>query len=154
MSDAIKAKVSEFLQSNGISFAAQYVAETTRDNWKCDEWRVTLSRTGTYEKPATKGRKDITQAYYTGLGLRTPAKGAFVKAKPKAPSAADALHSLLLDGSAVDMSFADWCGDYGYDNDSLKALGIYNACCAIGQELRQFFSREEAETLRDMLQDF
>lgn len=156
MSDAIRATVSEFLAAAGVTFTAAYVGETVGENdWKCDEWRVRVER---------PGKKTIRQPYFTGLGHRKPSRiptkylaprGAGHQwERPQAPDAATVLHSLLMDGSAVDMSFADWCDNYGCDNDSLKALSTYNECCAIGKSLRQFFTSAEAEALRTMLEDF
>lgn len=165
MSDAIRSQVSEFLSEKGIAFAAVFVgAKIKRDTdpkgWECDEWRVSLTR---------EGRK-IETAYYTGTGQRKQvkpmpqppyrkgtiayeewAKTAF---KEQAPHAADVLHSLTLDAEAIDQSFADWADNFGYDSDSIKARNTYDACCAIGQQLRAMFSREEMDTLREMLQDY
>lgn len=163
MSDSIRSNVSQFLQSLGITFSALPVGETGReDGWKCDQWFVTIKRTGS-KAP------DMTIPYYTGLGHRKappPPSGAPYRpgtiaheawrklAKPQAPHAADVLHSLILDSSAADQSFNDWCADFGYDSDSVKALTTYQACCVIGENMRKLFSREELSTLRDMLQDY
>lgn len=162
MSDSIRSNVSEFLQTLGVAFSAVLVGETKRDDWTCDEWRVTLTRAGSKALP-------MSLPYYTGTGHRkappaifgarytpgTLAHEAWMKgAKPQAPSAADVLHSLILDSSAADQSFNDWCEDFGYDSDSIKAFTTYQACCVIGENMRKLFSRTELETLRDMLQDY
>lgn len=161
MSDTIRANVLNFLQSNGFTFEARYVGETVRDNdWQCDEWRVSLM----------KGKTKFETPFYTGFGHRkqvqampTPpyrkgtlayeqwAKSAF---KPQAPHAADVMHSLLLDGEAINESFTDWADNYGYDSDSIKALRTYEQCCATGKELRKLFTHAELETLREMMQDY
>lgn len=156
MSDAIRAQVSEFLAAAGVTFTAAYVGETVRDdNWKCDEWRVTLERAG---------KKAIRQPYFTGLGHRKPSniptsypapRGAKHRwEKPQAPDAATVLHALLRDSEALDYSFTVWCDDCGYDSDSMKAFATYTACCEIGKEINQFFSREERAAVRELLQDF
>lgn len=163
MSEAqtIRANVSAFLASKGVTFSASLVGETVRENnWKCDEWRITLT---------APGKPTLTEPYYTGTGHRKQvrpmpspayrprtiayeewAKTAF---KPQAPEAADFLHSFLSDGEAVNMSFTDWCAEYGYDDDSIKALRTYEACCAIGAKLRQFFTRDDVEALREMVRE-
>ena len=51
------------------------------------------------------------------------------------PTAASVLYSLLLDSSACNEGFADWCCNYGYDEDNRKALELYLECQAIGQKL-------------------
>lgn len=47
------------------------------------------------------------------------------------------VENLLLDSAAINMSWDDWCGDYGYSNDSLAALDIYRACLDSGKRLRR-----------------
>lgn len=74
--------------------------------------------------------------------------------KPKAPTAASVLHCLLLDAGARDQSFMDWASDYGYDTDSIKALGIYNECCETSKKLSTIFNRDLQAKLRDALQDY
>lgn len=165
MSDSatIRANVDSFLSNIGASLSFTYVGETIRDNdWKCDEWRFCMAR---------KDKQTMIDSYFTGLGHRektalgklphtfrkgTLAYEAWEKTalKPKAPTAADVLRSLILDASAIDESFSDWCDNFGYDSDSIKALNTYNACCEIGKKLRKFFTRAEMETLREMMQDY
>lgn len=83
--------------------------------------------------------------YYTGKGLRK-------KGKPTKPALGDVLYALVLDASACEDSFEDWCSNYGYDTDSRKALDTYLDCqenahrlrkagIHIGDELSEFFSQ-------------
>jgi hypothetical protein len=74
--------------------------------------------------------------------------------KPKAPNAAGALYSLLLDSQAAHQSFMDWCGDYGYDTDSIKAFATYNACCENAKKLATIFNRDLQAKLQEALQDY
>lgn len=74
--------------------------------------------------------------------------------KPVKPRAANVLHSLLMDSTANDFSFNDWCEEYDYSSDSISAFNTYQACCKIGTELHKIFDREQITTLRDMMQDF
>jgi hypothetical protein len=53
------------------------------------------------------------------------------------PTAYDLLYSLQLDCASGDRSFADWCADFGYDSDSIKALNVYQACCDTIPKLRK-----------------
>jgi hypothetical protein len=97
--------------------------------------------------------------YYTGLGHRVALKSygsgqtfeelsgknltetglkkllACSKATP--PKIDDVLHSLVMDADACEMSFADWCGSLGYDEDSRKAFAIYEACQKNATKLRK-----------------
>jgi hypothetical protein len=47
------------------------------------------------------------------------------------------LYSLLSDAAAGNETFPDFCANYGYDEDSRKALEIYLKCQAIGADLRR-----------------
>lgn len=114
-----------------------YVAETSRDNWECDQWRVTISSRAGFNY----------LDYFTGLGLRS-------KNRPKRPKIAEVLHSLVLDASAADENFNDWCANYGYSDDSIKALNIYKACLETAQTLRKHFSPDTLRTVRELLQDY
>lgn len=49
-------------------------------------------------------------------------------AKPVPPPVADVLSCLLLDFSAINSLFEEWCAEYGYDTDSRKAEKLYNQC--------------------------
>lgn len=141
----IEGAVDQYLGSIGITFAAHYVCETCRDDWMCDEWSVLFER----------DRKTIiSTTFRTGIGLRKKAKQLWVKDIPVKPNATSVLYSLLIDAEAIDKSFVDWCDDFGYSNDSLKALNTYNACCVIGQQVRKMFSQAELTKLRDLLQDY
>ena len=111
-----------------------YVAETSRG----DQWRVTISSKAGFNY----------LDYFTVLGLRS-------KNKPIRPKIADVLYSLILDAtSAADENFFDWCDNYGYPNDSIKAMNIYKKCLETAQILRKHFSFDTLRTLREMLQDY
>lgn len=115
-----------------------YLCETIQDNdWQCDQWRVTISSKAGFNY----------LDYFTGLGLRS-------KNIPKRPKIAEVLHSLVLDASAADENFNDWCANYGYSDDSIKALNIYKACLETAQTLRKHFSPDTLRTLRELLQDY
>lgn len=160
MSEAIRASVEAFLSTNGISFAVRYVGEIVKDKtkeqpkgWQCDQWEVSLT---------CAGKDTIVTPYYTGLGLRKGYKeGDFeatprgkAKGTPKPPHAADVLHSLVLDSSAINESFPDWCENFGYDSDSIKALRTYEQCCATGLQLRDMLGSAGLQTLSELLQDY
>lgn len=44
------------------------------------------------------------------------------------PRVDDVLARLVSDADAADVTFEDWCGDFGYDQDSRKAEKLYRAC--------------------------
>src|SRR5574343_364207 len=121
-----------------------YVGETTHDNdWQCDQWRVTLSSKVGFH----------SFDYFTGLGLRYK-PDSWGKRKPRKPKVADVLHSLILDASAADENFHDWCANFGYSDDSIKAMNTYKACLEVAQALRKHFSPDTLRTVRELLQDY
>jgi hypothetical protein len=156
-------QVAEFLAAAGVTYAVRLVGETTCDNdWKCDEWRVTFKA----------NRIDFTTPFYTGTGHRKatpwnvglhgpkPRPGTLsyenweLGFKPVAPTAATVLASLVMDGATIDESFADWCANFGYEEDSRKALQTYTDCCETGRKLRMLFTHPQRDALAAMLQDF
>lgn len=55
----------------------------------------------------------------------------------KNPRLEDILHCLFLDAQAHDVSFQDWCSDFGYNSDSIKAKKIYDACLESYYDLKK-----------------
>lgn len=140
-----------------------YVGETIRDNdWKCDQWRVKIT---------TKAGLWATD-YFTGLGHRSkipaihlshnpPRRGTLAyenleKAycKPVTPKIASVLHSLLLDASAANENFHDWCANYGFSDDSIKAMNTYKQCLETATYLRKHFSPDTLRQMRELLQNY
>ena len=68
--------------------------------------------------------KELQHMNLTESGL----KALFQVSKAKPPKLDDVLHSLVMDSSASEQSFDDWCGEFGYDTDSIKALATYMDC--------------------------
>lgn len=106
--------------------------------------------------PAAEKRQAIAQECETGrLYNRFMPSNAFQNSSPKipAPDLADVLHSLLLDSSALDSgTFEDWCGDLGFDSDSIKARGMYDACIAEALKLRAAFGDKTLNELRELFE--
>jgi hypothetical protein len=74
--------------------------------------------------------------------------------RPKVPTSADIMHSLLMDMSAEHSSFSNWCDEFGYDSDSIKALGIYQTCCDIAVQMHKCFTREQIAKMSAALEDY
>lgn len=144
-----------------VEFSARYVGETVRDNdWQCDAWRVKF----------TRGPKSFETDYYTGLGHRvcklkphswdnvqSPrelARWKKANAKPVTPHVAGVLHSLTLDASAAHESFADWCSNFGFNEDSISAFDTYRACCDTAKQLAQVFNAQELAAITELLQEY
>ena len=108
-----------------------------------DQWRVTLSSKAGFH----------SFDYFTGLGLRHK-PDSWGKRKPRKPKVADVLHSLILDASAADENFHDWCANFGYSDDSIKAMSTYKACIEVAVALRKHFSPDTLRQVRELLQDY
>lgn len=170
MSKEIEAAVAAILDRDGIKFSAVLRGETKRDDWSCDEWFCTFDT----------GRKPEQMfEFYTGLGhrKRTEAKErawqlalavnppsprslmyeAMLKANPpipQPPPPASVLYSLLLDSEAETRRFSDWCADYDYSDDSIKARNLWEDCIRNSQKLHRIFNRAQIEELRTALDGY
>lgn len=110
-----------------------YACETTCADWQCDQWRVTLTGKSGY----------WSTNYFTGIGLRNKRTK-----QPIKPSKIDVLYCLFNDANAAEYNFSDWCVEYGYSDDSIKAMNTYKQCLDIASALRRFFSSEQREAIK------
>jgi hypothetical protein len=171
MSNEIRAEVESILSHAQIEFTATYRGQKKNalggdkpmDEWVCDFLSHPRGASESFE-------------FFTGLGLRAvppwrygvqgfdnglaPRPGSLLheqwmkQAKTQKPHAADVLHSLILDSSAVGQSFESWCADYGYDSDSRKAFGIYEACQQNADKLARVLNANDLAALKTALQDY
>lgn len=73
------------------------------------------------------------------------------KVQKLAPNLPDVVSSLLMDGGAYfdRQSFGDWCADFGYSDDSIKARDTYETCWRTGRAIADHIKPTEIETLRE-----
>lgn len=178
MSDQIRADVFQRLALYGVTFSAVYRGQTKRDAWECDSWACTFASASRPKQP-----EEFEFFTGLGLRA-APTKQAEMKAKfqfpgvtpndiarrtnygrrylahletlrePVAPHPADVLYSVILDSSACESSFAEWCRDYGYSDDSIKARDTYDACQRNTEKLRHILTRDQIRELSETLQDY
>jgi len=110
------------------------VASPWDDGRRADKWAVVINGQG-----FTPWKLD----YFTGLGCR-----------PETPTKSDVLHSLLMDADAGLSTFKDWCADFGYNDDSIKALETYKACVRTYQDLILQVGLDGMEDLKTLLEDY
>ena len=161
---AIRAKVSpavneydaqaeKFLADHGLKFRATLAdskpapwgdASDHRTGGYRPHFRITISK----GKPCT--------ADYTG-NIRAAARLTFdfwgsindgQKPQPVA-TAYDALACISSDITTPD-SFADFCAEFGENEDSRKALQLYRRCDRFAKRLRVFFTADEIEALQEI----
>lgn len=94
--------------------------------------------------------------YYTGIGHRK-----FIQERWNrnvyarvAPTPARVLYSLVMDASAGQELFADFCDNFGYDSDSIKALKVYEACQGIALQMRKVFNSTLLAEIEQILEDY
>ena len=153
-----------FLTSNGIKFRAT-LSDTKTPAWSDNgkhghHYRVTLSRKHELrECPACGPMINWTcpKCVRPTYSARKPARLTF----DFWSSIADAEkgiqtvrpYSVLacISGDAyTPETFADFCGEYGYEQDSIKALQTFRRCSAFAKRLRAFFTEAELEQLQEI----
>ena len=107
--------------------------EDLKDDWKkgANKYQVKISYFG----------KFYVTDYYMGMALT------------REPDKKDILYSMLMD-NVSDMDFDEFCAEFGYDNDSIKALKIYEACQRETKALYNMFESDEIDMLRELLEDY
>lgn len=126
------------------NFNASYLCKNTEGDWHHYLWKCELI--------TANGR--ITTSFKMGLGHVIKARFSWSNDKPKPPTLNDVLHSLINDADARSMSFNDWCSEFGYDSDSMKAFNIYQACCESAKKLDILYTRADIEEIREALRDY
>lgn len=61
----------------------------------------------------------------------------------------DVLACILGDAYTPE-TFADFCGEFGYESDSIRALQTFRRCSAFAKRLRAFFTAAELEQLQEI----
>jgi hypothetical protein len=170
----IETSVASMLEKFGVTMTAVYKgvkANALGGKTEMDSWSVAFSK--------SDGREVFEEFdYYTGTGHRSKvedsAAGRFAAqhlkgasrnslaweslrkqyCKPVAPHAAAVLQCLLMDTEASSTSFHNWCDEFGYDDDSIKARETYDACQENSDKLHRIFAHAQIEELREALQDY
>lgn len=70
------------------------------------------------------------------------------------PELDDVTYCLVSDSEADEMDFSEWANNFGYDDDSMKAKTIYDACVDTGRKLRIALGADKLNTLREAFQGF
>ena len=134
----------QFLTSNGIKFRATLSDSKTpawSDNGKHGHhYRITL-----YSVCAPdRGNHDTRRIVFDFWGSIKDAEKGIKTVSP---------YSVLacISGDAyTPETFADFCAEYGYEEDSIKALQTFRRCSAFAKRLRAFFTEAELEQLQEI----
>ena len=85
-----------------------------------NSWKVTLYRKG----------KQMTVDFYTGPALGEPRE------------AHEIMDCLLSDAQSGEMSFSEFCREFGYDEDSRRAERIHKECEKSAEKTRRFLGED------------
>jgi hypothetical protein len=133
----------KFLTDNGIKFRAT-LSDSKTPAWKTagekhgHHYRVTLSRS----KRPQGSRPD--RLVFDFWGSIADAEKGETKV-----SAYDVLACISGDVHCPE-TFADFCAEYGDNEDSIKALQLFRRCSAFAKRLRAFFTPKEIESLSEI----
>ena len=119
--------VADFAAAFGITMTAVQVEENPhmRDFVNANHWYCTLKRVGRLEDAAPRYRMGV---YFS--------KGYGHNGQP--PRVTEVLETLILDSSVLDLTFADWCDEYGCNPDSRKDERTYKAVRTLAERFRKF----------------
>lgn len=138
-----------FLQKHGIKFRAT-LSDSKAPQWGDDgkhghHYRVTLSKAGFYKYPPrsgwTKCPKRIVFDFWASI--------ADMEAGKTSVSAYDVLSCISGDAYTPE-TFEYFCGEFGYEQDSIKALQTFRRCSAFAKRLRAFFTEQELQDLQEI----
>lgn len=124
---------------NKIPVRISYVREVAspfNDGQAYDEWSVFLGTT-----------KVEHFNYFTGLGLRK-------RSVPVTPTVEEVLYNLVMDAEVELYSFKEWCNEFEYSVDSIKAYKVYKACLKNAKKLRSALSEDVFEQIKEALQGY
>ena len=112
----------------------------TREDMK-DDWKKTTNK---WQVKLVYFDKEYVTNFYMGSELVNR------MGKPKKPTKKDVLHSMIMD-DVSNMNFNYFCDEFGYDNDSIKVLKIYEECLKETEVYYNMFDNEKREVLRELL---
>lgn len=127
---------SVILVRNGQSYTAQYSMGAAH--------RVYTTPNGRRGKPVQfKYNGCYSVDEYTDLGWSVP----------NIPEVLDVLNCLILDADSVEYNgFEEWCEEFGFNTDSIKAKKSYDQCCETRAGINRLGFR--LEELQELFQDY
>jgi len=122
----------------------------------CTRLKITLSHMGAAQNPPADTSWKPAKSWHVELMRETPGSvDLFMETdfyggeNVTVPTACDVMESVLLDAMTVISagSYEDWCSELGFDDDSMRARRIYDACLHQSKELRTFLGDHLDEAL-------
>lgn len=153
-------ELQEKLDDLKVEITSKFNGVVMQDGRQCFAWLVTLKR----------DRAEVTVDFYTGIGctkrkvsekdLRKLKDGTWevyvmdrwvsmqeaisrARVVPAPPKSADVLNCMF--GSACDEDFSEWCANFGYSDDSIKAKRTYDKCQELERKAKRLLGSHYAE---------
>ncbi len=126
----------DFLAVNGLQFKASFIGNKSNffedgDNVFRDVYKCELFRSGNHNVVSFNFGQSISKS----------------GAKRAKPTAYDLLTCITKNDPGT---FENFCGDFGYDEDSRKAEKVYNAVCKEWEKVERFSTYEELEQVQEI----
>lgn len=152
----------QILEELGCTLTCRFIpwslSRSAKDPNPSLNWDCTLSLGGhSYSFPYTKGSGHC-HAYKNPVRLPGGRKDEYATKEAirhecetghkSTPSLEEVCYSLFMD--AYDGSFEDWCEEYGYSDDSIRAKALYEECCRNHYALQRMFGHRY-DSLKDFL---
>ena len=111
--------LNQFIKDNNIKMTATQISERPDLKWdNANHFKCRLKNKN----------KSITIYYSQGYGITND------------PSTESVLNALLVDFWNHDMSFSEFCSNYGYSEDSLSALKTFKLCSKNSLKVKKLFN--------------
>ncbi|UYL86196.1 hypothetical protein [Acinetobacter phage vB_AbaM_CP14] len=143
-------EMKEFFRLGRFEMTATYIAEVkmnTEDRYPMDKFAIVFKN----------GYGDVEAFdFYQGIGHRNlNAKGLIGKPYKTifAPSEADVLYCLVLDASLANLSYEDYCNEFGCDSDNLKHKKLHMLMKENTKKLEKIFKINLVK-IEQILQDY
>lgn len=125
-----------FLDNHGLKVSITYLdnkpPKWDEESYDHNHYIVRITRKST--------RKSLTFQFWDSIANSE---------KGERPTPYDVLACISSDSYKYD-SFQDFCGEVGYNTDSIKALETWKRYDSLSKRMNRFFSSEELEALREI----
>lgn len=142
------AQAETFLATHGLKFRAT-LSDSKTPAWsegeKCGHhYRVTLSKGKPCSADYTGNIRSASRLTFDFFSSIADAEKGIVTVKPY-----NVLACISAD-AYTPATFADFCAEYGYEEDSIKALQMFRRCDRFAKRLRDFFTEQELTDLSEI----
>jgi hypothetical protein len=132
-----------FLAKHGIKFKA------TLSDSKEPQWSKDGEHGHHYQISLSRGNRVVCHADYKRITFDFWGSIADKEKGQTEIGAYDVLACISSDASCPE-TFEEFCSEFGYDTDSIKAQKLHKSCLAFALKLRGFFTEQEIAELQEI----